>query len=274
METGLGANIYSRLRNAARLSRMSNGAIDAVKYQFSRRSGAGAVEKVFDFKHEGLRFSARVCDWSAVEEVLLDFEYGFIGQLFETAASPVIVDLGANIGMFSLYALSLWPKATVLSVESSTATFELLKRNHDRNPGMAWKAHHAAVWKENGTISFKNTGSSTGGHICCSGSADETVPAATLGSLLESNGVGKIDLLKMDIEGAEEAVLAECAPLLERVGAIIIEVHPTSCDARRVLDILKKEFIFIYGIPGRKSSKPLLLASRRTLPLPEYAPTE
>ena len=74
-----------------------------------------------------------------------------------------------------------------------------------------------------------------------------TVPSLRLRDLLEE---GPVDLLKLDIEGAEDVVLADCEPVLHRVKAIVMDLHefdPAARQAPRVLERLTRAG-FTYAI--------------------------
>lgn len=92
------------------------------------------------------------------------------------------------------------------------------------------------------------------------------VPSLALTGLLNRlapNG-GRIDLMKIDIEGSEEAFLCADPAALDRVDALVVELHPTLCDTARVEALLRERFSTIRVIEARKSSKPLLYCRRDT----------
>jgi FkbM family methyltransferase len=172
------------------------------------------------------------------------------------------VDLGAHIGLFSLFILHHCPSAVVDSVEASRGTYEILRRNSTINEGLAWRAHWAAMWSRDGEVSFNaDQDASTGHHIDVSG-ARAAVPALSLATLLRERVRSEVDLLKLDVEGAEEAVLCENPALLRSVAAVTLEIHPDRCNERRVLGVLHDEYEYVYSVEGRRSVKPLVLAAR------------
>lgn len=75
----------------------------------------------------------------------------------------------------------------------------------------------------------------------------------------------RVSLLKMDIEGAEEVVLIAAQGVLNRLDAIVIEVHSAMCNELIVRDILKKEFAFVYDLSAPSTEYPVLLACRETV---------
>ena len=121
------------------------------------------------------------------------------------------------------------------------------------------------MWSRDGEVSFnEDEKASTGHHIDLSGTARprSNVPALSLSTLLREHVKSDVDLLKVDIEGAEEAVLCEDPALLRSVGAVTAEIHPDRCNQRRVLDVLQDAYEYVYAVQGRRSSKPLVLAAR------------
>jgi hypothetical protein len=74
-----------------------------------------------------------------------------------------------------------------------------------------------------------------------------TVPSLRLHDVLAHE---RVDLLKLDIEGAEGAVLTDCAPMLDRVNAIVMDLHefdPTDRRSPRVFDCLSRAG-FVYAV--------------------------
>jgi len=232
---------------------------------FSRDSSTSPISCAYK---ETLKFLARPTDWTAVREVLIDEEYRFCLSLCGPDGPSTILDCGANIGLFSLYCLSLFPGASVHAVEPSLETYKVLEANKMANGVCDWHTYRFALWDRNGQVQFENRPFSTNSLIPESGEGNETVPSITLGSLIETIGVPVIDILKLDIEGAEERVLAGNEPLLGRIRNLAVEIHPYACDQKNVLAIMRRSFDRLYQIPGRDSAKPLVVASRRELPFP------
>jgi FkbM family methyltransferase len=225
----------------------------------SRRT-AFARQRPCPFRVGHLLLLARPVDWFAVEEVVVDGEYDFIEPLLADRDCPVVIDLGANVGAFAARLLSLRRDAEVHSVEASRDTAALLAVNRRRNEAANWHCYHYAVWAKSGEVEFSQGDVTTGRRIQEGGIR---VPAITLTELLNRISEHRtIDLLKMDIEGAEGPVLVECRPALERVQHLIIELHPDLTDAGVCLDVLQRSFPTVWRIRHRASAKPLLLATR------------
>jgi FkbM family methyltransferase len=207
-------------------------------------------------------------DWCAFREIMMDDEYGLIRRVLKDTHNPVVLDLGANIGLFSAQVFSVQPKAIVHSVEAGPNTFQMLERNRGMNPSLNWRVYHYAVCDREGDIAFEEGAFSTSGHIVSKGNGLK-VPGITLDRLL--NGIGQaVDLVKMDIEGAEEGVLCSSQHSLKLIKYLIVEIHPNISGVERTVSVLANHYKHIYAIPGRRSTKPLLLASNDDQPLPLF----
>lgn len=214
---------------------------------------------------KGLPFTARGTDSAAIEEVLVEREYEPAARLLRQRSRPVVLDLGANIGMFSLFVFAEVPDATVLAFEASADSAALLAENAAANKQLDWLTHHGAAWSTDGEVVFVTSASSTAGHVVAGGSK-EKVQAWALSSLIARAG-GRADLVKLDIEGAEEKVLtgAGARESLARIETLVVEIHPGMCDADAVYDVLRTCFPRRYRVVGRAWSKPLVIATRSRL---------
>ncbi len=207
---------------------------------------------------EGLPFDFRSADVEAIKEVLFHKEYRFLSDFLEENPQARIVDAGHHIGCFSLWLLSRFPKAKILGLEADPQTFAVAEKNaaFARRSGYDWNVLHKAAWKDDETISFSCEGDTMGHKVSQDGHV--SVPCISLKTLLDRVD-GSVDLMKIDIEGAEEAFLKGGADLLkERVKALVIEIHPRYCDENKVLAVLEKSYENIGQIPGTQTDKPLL----------------
>jgi FkbM family methyltransferase len=166
-------------------------------------------------------------DSSVYRQVFLEREYEF-----EVRREPeVIVDGGANIGLTSIYFASRYPRAMILAVEPETSNFALLCKNVAPYPGVI--PVQAALWSEDGEIDvLKNDMGkwafmtrSAGDEDAHPGEFVERTRATTVGALMREHGLERIDILKLDVEGAERELFADCSAWLGAVDAIVIELH-------------------------------------------------
>ena len=207
-----------------------------------------------DFK--GLPFVFRSSDVEALKEVLVFEEYDFAADYLKAIKAPRIADIGHHIGTFSLWALSVNPMAEILGVEADALTFNVANENTQigAKQSRKWRVVHRAAWKNDEKISCSTDGDTMGHKVSQAGT--NSVQGIPLTQLMEELG-GAIDLMKIDIEGAEEAFLAETPELLTNVNAVIIEIHPEHCSEPKVRAILEEHFDKIERM-SRENSKPLL----------------
>jgi FkbM family methyltransferase len=176
----------------------------------------------------GERFSMVVADYgdiAAMRDVLLSDEYAVA-----TAREPeVIVDLGAHVGSSVAYFRLRYPHARIFAVEPDPETLERLRVNVSQFDKVA--VRQAAVAGADGNLTLYRDNESTASSLKRGdrGLDGVIVEALTIQSLLDELGVDRIDLLKLDIEGAELEALRGFDGL-DRVEAVVGEVHPELID--------------------------------------------
>jgi len=136
--------------------------------------------------------------------------------------SPVIVDCGGNIGMSSIWFSQEYPNAKVTVYEPDPNLAGILQRNIDRAGCRNVVVVNAAAWTQDGDLAFDASGDDSG-HVDPSGGT--RVRAVDLAKSLPE----RVDLLKMDIEGAEFEVLQHLIRerAIEQVRNLAAEFHPT-----------------------------------------------
>ena len=135
---------------------------------------------------------------------------------------PVLIDVGANIGVHTLFFASLaGPRGTVHSFEAQRVVFQMLMGNLALNSIENVHGHGMALGAEPGTLALppmdynkpRNFGGvALGGEAAPAGTAVETVAIMTLDSL----ELARVDFIKLDVEGMEEDVLRGARGTLDR----------------------------------------------------------
>src|SRR5882724_5056521 len=157
-------------------------------------------------------------------------EYGGL-ERFRT-----IVDIGANVGSFAVYAAQLCPDARIYCYEPEQRNFDALRQNIDIN-GFASRvlAFQCAVASNTGQRDLAVTEESLGNsfHIVQSDAGRATVDCTTLTDIIASQKLEAIDLLKMNCEGTEYEILEGCSAAdLSRIANIRLEYHNLDAQGR------------------------------------------
>jgi FkbM family methyltransferase len=162
-------------------------------------------------------------DVPTFEEVFVAREYDLP---FSDFSPRDIVDLGANIGYASVYFSARWPGVNVLSVEPDAQNVELLGQNTKYWPRIM--RLQGAVWSHPARVCVANPSDASNAFQMRESSQvseDEGVAAYTVSQLIDTLGCDRLDLLKMDVEGAEREILQTSHEWLDRVKVLVVELH-------------------------------------------------
>jgi FkbM family methyltransferase len=146
-------------------------------------------------------------------------------------APRLIVDAGANVGYASVWFANRYPQAKIVAIEPSPENLRLLRENAATYSNVS--VLQAGVWPRAchlRIVTHDADGKFLGEWGFQVEETDEpgaqTLPAVTLGQVLRDSGQPAIDLLKIDVEGAEKEIFsASCDDWLPRTNAILIELH-------------------------------------------------
>ena len=214
-------------------------------------------------KYGSYTFRFRGMDVPIVREIIHEKEYDFLKPEIENIKEPNILDVGAHIGLFSICMLNIVPNAHILSVEAGPDTFQMLTNNVERansNNKTTWKAIHRAAWSDSSIIKFNDTGMSMSQQVNKDGKIEVT--GVSLEELIKMSGKDKVDLMKVDIEGAEETFLCSTPKALKNVDRLVIELHNECCDVEKVKRLLNKSYTKIEYMTDRNSTRPVLYCHR------------
>ena len=163
----------------------------------------------------------------------------FINEFYKFRANsdrPKIIDCGSYIGTSILYFKDNYPNAIVTGFEPDETNFSILKSNLEAWNFSDTKVENAAIWINNESISFNSKGSMAS-RIEAGTKEDDNkkiVKCVRLKDLLDE----EIDFLKIDIEGAEHAVLKDCSDSLSKVKNLFVEYHGTYLEMYKLNEIL------------------------------------
>lgn len=170
---------------------------------------------------------------------MVEFKQSFFDDIYtrglaHSIVGGTIVDIGAHIGCFTIYAASQLACDRVIAIEPDAGNFRWLQKNAALNPERSIVTVEAAIGPTNGPATFFNAADSkfsTGGTLIAGrgeqrGYLTRTVPCMTLEAAFRDYGVSRCALLKLDCEGAEYDIL-DMTPdsVFDRVDQIAMELH-------------------------------------------------
>jgi len=157
-----------------------------------------------------------------------------------------IIDAGANVGYMTLLFADRFPSARIFALEPEPGNFELLKANTASNPNIL--PIHGALWSKKTFLKVTNPGAEEWAFQMKEvGSSEGGIQAFTIQDLLERSKSPSIDILKMDIEGAEKEVFSGNVDWLARVDRMVVEIHTRispDCEAPFRAAVEKHPFIY------------------------------
>lgn len=216
---------------------------DALHTYYALRISRSGVLKLSFLEHP---FSMRMgnrADMETFNEVLLRRAYDIPLDF----TPNIIVDAGANIGMTSAFFASKYPGATIIAVEPAVHNFQLLQENTTRYENVS--CLQAALWHEDTMLQLTDPGRGDNS-LQVNASEGGDTQAVCVGSIMQRYKLTHIDVLKIDIEGAEEAVFSMGYEMwLPKVKMLIIELHEKIKPgvSLRVLNVMEE-----YGFSHRR----------------------
>jgi FkbM family methyltransferase len=162
-------------------------------------------------------------DRRSFDQVFVDGEY----EMRSPCPPGLIIDAGANVGCGSVFFASRYPDAMIFAVEPEADNYEMLCRNVAPYPNVTPVL--SAVWSSNGRLAIDHReGGSWAFRVreAREGEAD-AFSAVTIAELFERSGKPTIDILKLDVEGAEYELFSDekCHSWLQHTNMIFIELH-------------------------------------------------
>lgn len=133
-----------------------------------------------------------------------------------------IIDVGAHIGMSAILFAREYPKARILAIEPEPSNYAALQRNTAAYENIT--CMQAALWKQDGEVTLGPSNAHPKGAFEISEQGAEKVRAITMNTLMKEAGITTVDLMKLDIEGAEREVFQNCQ-WTANVRILAIELH-------------------------------------------------
>ena len=143
--------------------------------------------------------------------------YG-VAQHVTLRPDDLVLDIGANIGEFSLWAAERG--ANVIAFEPDPTTFACLR---DNVAGKTVEIEPIGLWHETATLTFFVAPDEADGSFINESGQSITVDARPLDEIMELRGFPPVRLIKMDAEGAEPEVLRGAAETLKRTEFVAVD---------------------------------------------------
>lgn len=175
-----------------------------------------------------VKLRARSSDPFVFRQIMIENEY----LPLEKLRIETMIDLGANIGLASAWFLGRFPQASVLAVEAAADNAAVCRQNLAPYGSRAGVVHGAA-WSCRTALTLHPQICAADNIVQQSRAGDSAgmqVEGWDIPSLIELSGFAQVDLLKIDIEGAEAEVFRSGAPQwLGRIRNLCIELHGPAC---------------------------------------------
>ncbi len=191
------------------------------------------------FTHDALTLWIRDDDYALYDQhIVRQVQREYFWEQLRDFPVKTIVDVGAHIGAFSLYANHLWQAATLIAIEVEDDNARLLRKNTAPIPGIF--AYHARVGYSDENMMLAKSRHNSGNHIVhprgklptsewVMGEYDMqaiSAPVYTLETLLAQHHITQLDLLKLDCEGSEIEILQHISDdTLAQIRFIVGERH-------------------------------------------------
>lgn len=156
---------------------------------------------------------------------------------FRPSPSACVVDVGGNIGLYCMRQALRLDTGRIFVFEPSPSAFARLQKNVRRNSLTGVTAINAAVGAEVGWVHFLEKQISLNCRVVDDGTEGSfSVPCVSLDSALSEMEVQRVDILKIDTEGSEIAVLSGAKNVLSETERIVLELHKNIDEQKHMVD--------------------------------------
>lgn len=214
----------------------------------SIRVEGSVIKLMYEINHRPYEFSLlkKGSDLQVFDQLILNKEYLSAIRIINNAGilPESMIDAGANIGLASLYFKAFYPQLDILAIEPSLQIYNRLDNHIRINKIDKVSAINGAVWRDNGKLRIENSfrdGLDWSTRTVKSAEGDLAVDAYDIPTLMAHLNVQVLDILKMDIEGAESDVFLNEETVqnwLPFVKCLIVEIHDEFDCRERIMDIL------------------------------------
>ncbi len=173
-----------------------------------------------------------------LKNILIENEYSLPDD-YDISDDAIILDIGGNIGAFALYATGWNNKAKIYSFEPNPQVFPLLRINTQNHDNI--KKYFFGLGDKNESLILYQNPVNTGASSTSQqyrGASKVKIEIKDALEVLKELNIEKIDVLKIDTEGAELSILKSLKPVLDKIQVIMLEYHSIN-DKKLILELLK-----------------------------------
>lgn len=154
---------------------------------------------------------------------------------FSSTGTPrFIIDIGANVGLATLYFLKEFPGCKIICVEPDPANVETLKKNLELQiKKQQVKVYEAAISNNDGNMFLNSPQLKYNSKLLADDNNDEmnlSVKVLSMNNFLKENSIEQTDILKIDIEGSEVELFSADVSWLSIVKEVVIETHSITAE--------------------------------------------
>jgi FkbM family methyltransferase len=146
-------------------------------------------------------------------------------EILACGRKPLVIVCGANTGLSAIFFVLLFPQAVVVALEPSDDNFEMLRRNVGLYESIV--PIHAGIWDRKTYLKIVNATAEPFAYqtVECGPAEPDALAALTIADLLERFPDGQPLLIKIDVEGSEQALFRSNTGWVEQTPVLIIELH-------------------------------------------------
>ena len=209
-----------------------------------------------------IKIRTSTTDFMALANVWLLEDYKI--KKFEIHSNDVIIDIGAHIGIFTIYASQFCNNGKIYSFEPVRENYDLLLNNIKLNNSEQVKPFNLAVSNTNDDVTIYINDDKAAHSIFPSSESSINVKSITLQNIFEENNINHCNFLKLDCEGAEYEILCNLpTKYFKKIDKIVMECHfvdkkPELIDGLKqilakqgfqvVTKVISNELVLLYAI--------------------------
>lgn len=173
---------------------------------------------------------------------LASFREVFFGRPYDVVLprASTLVDIGANTGMATCFFATQYALTRVIAVEANAGLGRILRANTDPLPCEV-DIDVVAVSDASGFIDFGVHSNHRHSGIAIDATSPVRVRSETLRSLLDRHDLVTVDILKVDVEGAEHRIFAHDPGVLSRVRCLLMETHLERAARDELVELVRSE---------------------------------